>query len=65
MEVIRITEELLSYLDKHDKITGNIHSVFEGAFNILDENNRLIGVLSSKKDLRSIQFTSQYRFFWS
>jgi hypothetical protein len=51
MEAIKITERLLTYLDQNNGLKGQIHSVFDGAFNVVDENNLLIGVLSKLKDL--------------
>lgn len=51
MEAIRVTASLMDYLDQHKALTGHIHSVFDGAFNIIDSDDQLIGVLSNKKEL--------------
>ncbi|MCH4887795.1 DUF2877 domain-containing protein [Acidaminobacter sp. JC074] len=55
----RMTKCLYRYLDEHENLSGVVHSVFENAFNILDENDRLIGIISHDKDLgpMSMQFT--------
>ena len=49
--IYRMTTCLHRYLSKHENLTGNVHSVFDGAFNILDTNGHLVGVVSSNKDL--------------
>jgi hypothetical protein len=51
MEAVRITNRLLDYIHSHKGQIGHIHSVFEGAFNIIDTKGRIIGILSSEKDL--------------
>lgn len=51
MEAMRITDDLLKYFNSHKGSIGYIHSIFDGALNIIDNNGRLIGVLSSEKDL--------------
>jgi hypothetical protein len=51
MEAIKMTVGLSQYLAQHPNLCGHVHSVFDGAFNIIDENNQLIGVLCQKKEL--------------
>ncbi len=49
--IYRMTTCLHRYLGKHGNLKGNVHSVFDRAFNILDSNGHLVGVVSSNKDL--------------
>lgn len=51
MEAVRITDRLLDYINSHKGKIGQIHSVFDGAFNIIDTEGQLIGILSAGKDL--------------
>ncbi|MBI9012104.1 MAG: DUF2877 domain-containing protein [Clostridiales bacterium] len=51
MEALRITDRLRDYIKGHKGEIGQIHSVFDGAFNIIDSKGRLIGILSTDKDL--------------
>jgi len=51
MEAVRITDRLLDYINSHKGETGQIHSVFDGSFNIIDAEGCLIGILSADKDL--------------
>ncbi len=51
MEAIKITDRLRDYMNSHNKQIGQIHSVFNGAFNIIDSEGNLIGILSNEKDL--------------
>jgi hypothetical protein len=51
MKAIKISVSLFEYLTQHETLLGRIHSVFDGAFNVIDDNNRLIGILSARKEL--------------
>jgi hypothetical protein len=51
MEAVKISTSLYKYLEQQGDLTGKIHSCFDNAFNIIDQNDVLIGVLSHNKEL--------------
>lgn len=63
MEAIRITDRLLDYIKTHKGQILQIHSVFDGAFNIIDSEGHLIGILSMEKDLSPLSMVVNCQSF--
>lgn len=51
MKAVQICKRIKKIIDIEKKITGEVHSVYCRAFNIISENNELITVLSNEKFL--------------
>jgi hypothetical protein len=63
MEALRITNRLKRYFDTHLGTSVYVHSVFSGAFNLVDSDGVLIGVLSCSKDLSPMSMVVNKCYF--
>lgn len=63
MEALRITNRLKRYFDTHIGTKIYVHSVFRGAFNLVDADGELIGVISCRKDLSPMSMVVNKFYF--